>query len=84
MYIEHLARKIGYGFLLVYQSVLLILRIKTDLVQEWMSIKIFKNISVNLISILKDVLMYVSRNFVIWNVEKIFGKNKQIRLSRFT
>ena len=34
MYIEHLARKIGYGLLLVYQSVLLILRIKTDLVQE--------------------------------------------------
>ena len=55
MYTEHLARKIGYGFLLVYQSVLLILRIKTDLVQEWMSIKIFKNISVNLVSILKDI-----------------------------
>ena len=55
MYTEHLARKIGYGFLLVYQSVLLILQIKTDLVQEWMSIKIFKNISVNLVSILKDI-----------------------------
>ena len=55
MYIEHLARKIGYGLLLVYQSVLLILRIKTDLVQEWMSIKVFKKISVNVVSILKDI-----------------------------
>ena len=54
-YKQHLARKIGYGLLLVYQAVLLILRIKTDLVQECMSIKIFKNISVNVVSILKDI-----------------------------
>ena len=64
MYIEHLARKIGYELLLVYQSVLLILRIKTDWVQEWMSIKIFKNISVDVVSILKDSWVLQSQKFM--------------------